>query len=194
MNGYLELIIGPMFSGKTSKLIELYNLQKYHNSNLCSIAVINYQQDTRYSKTKLSSHDRLEVPCIFCENLYDVLESDEISSSKLILINEGQFFPDLYEATIELVEKQNKHVYIAGLDGDFRRQPFGDILKLVPISDKVTKLRSQCMNLIGIEKTACKENAIFSYRINENKDQIHIGSSDSYMPLCRNCYLLKTTT
>jgi thymidine kinase len=185
MNGYLELIIGPMFSGKTSKLIQIYNLQKIYNFNLCNIAVINYVKDTRYSNTTLTNHDKLEIPCLFCENLSEILDSDEIKNSKLVLINEGQFFKDLYDVTIELVEKRQKHVYIAGLDGDFKRNPFGDMMRLIPICDKIDKLHAWCANC------TTKERAIFSHRINSSEDQVQIGGSDSYVPLCRGCYLSK---
>jgi thymidine kinase len=174
--GYLELIIGPMYSGKTSKLLELYK-----QFTFCGIKtlVINYDEDTRYSDTQLSTHDKLMIPCKRANILSrDVKEFDE---AKVILINEGQFFEDIVEWTMNAVEKYNKSVYICGLDGDFNREKFGSWLNLIPFCDKVTKLHSYC--------SLCKKKpAIFSHRLTNEKEQKVIGS-DNYVPLCRACYL-----
>jgi thymidine kinase len=99
----------------------------------------------------------------------------------VILINEGQFFEDLYDWTENMVEKNNKEVYICGLDGDFNRQKFGTILDLIPLCDKVTKIMSIC--------SICKngKKALFSLRLSDNKEQVLIGS-DCYKPCCRSCY------
>ena len=99
----------------------------------------------------------------------------------VILINEGQFFEDLVETVIEMVDVHKKQVHICGLDGDFRRQRFGTLLDLIPYSDKVEKLTAFC----GI----CKDGtpAVFSHRVSNESAQVVIGS-DNYMPLCRSCY------
>lgn len=177
-NGYLNLIIGPMFSGKTTYLIDIYN------KNLDKkILTINYAFDKRYSENMLSSHDKKEIPCIFCESLYQVNE-DEIERSDIILINEGQFFSDIYEKVQHWVDNLKKNIHIAALDGDFKRKPFGNFLDLICISDKVTKLYANC--------SMCKiNNALFSHRISNEKEKIVIGGNNKYIPLCRNCYLIK---
>jgi thymidine kinase len=174
--GYLELILGPMFSGKTTRLIELYH-QLYNTSN---IKVINYSGDTRYHSSMLSTHDKVMIPCIFTNKLSDVCEEKHLENIDVILINEGQFFPDLYEVVFNLVEVYKKRVYICGLDGDFKRKKFGALLDLIPICDKVIKLSAKC--------NTCKADAIFSHRITTEKQQVVIGS-DNYVPLCRTCYL-----
>ena len=79
--GYLELIVGPMFSGKTTRLIEIYN--KYQQKN---VIAINYSQDTRYSDTMLSSHDKKMIPCLFADNLNSVLEHPDIIKKIIIRI------------------------------------------------------------------------------------------------------------
>jgi thymidine kinase len=175
-SGYLELILGPMFSGKTTRLIQHYKAYKFIGKK---IVVINYSLDTRYSETMLSSHDRIEIPCIFTSTLSD--KSMWIDAD-VILINEGQFFGDLLETVVEMVDVYKKQVHICGLDGDFRRQRFGTLLDLVPYSDKVEKLNAFC----GI----CKNGnlAVFSHRVSSESAQVVIGS-DNYMPLCRACYL-----
>jgi thymidine kinase len=173
--GYLELILGPMFSGKTTRLIQHYKAYKFIGKK---IVVINYSLDTRYSETMLSSHDRIEIPCVFTSELSD--QSLWIDAD-VILINEGQFFGDLVEMVVEMVDVHKKKVHICGLDGDFRRNRFGSLLDLIPYSDKVEKLSAFC----GLCRNGTP--AIFSHRISCESDQVVIGS-DNYMPLCRGCY------
>jgi thymidine kinase len=172
---YLELIIGPMFSGKTSRLIEIYKQCKFCN---ISVIAINYSLDTRYDPLLLTTHDQIKIPCIQTTDLLTVLNSVKVY--QVVLINEGQFFSDLY-AFVELMLKQQKQIYICGLDGDFERKKFGQILDLIPLCDKVTKLSSLC--------SLCQNGTpgIFSHRLTCEKDQTIIGS-DNYIPVCRNCY------
>jgi thymidine kinase len=177
MSGYLEIILGPMFSGKTTYLINKYNDYMKQNK---TVAVINFSDDTRYHDKMLSSHDKLMIPCIFSRKIEDLLNTNDIQNSDAILINEGQFFEDLYDSVIYMVEKLNKRVYICGLDGDFKRKKFGTILDLIPLSDKITKLQSKCHT--------CDIPALFSHRITQETLQVVIGV-DNYIPLCRNCYL-----
>jgi thymidine kinase len=139
--GYLEIIIGPMFSGKTSKLLDLYKQYKFCN---LKVAVINHSEDTRYDNTLLSSHDKVMIPCIQTTKLNYLTDNDEIYDSDVILINEGQFFQGLFETVLMMVEGENKVVYICGLDGDFKREKFGDLLDLIPYCDRVEKLSSLC--------------------------------------------------
>lgn len=183
-DGYLELFLGPMFSGKTTQLIQIYKTYKYIGK---SVAVINYMDDVRYDNTQLSSHDKIMIPCIFVEKIGNIWYDErhtfykDLHDADVILINEGQFFDDLFQIVLEMVETKNKKVYICGLDGDFQRNKFGQLADLIPYCDKVTKLQSLC--------SVCKngKKAIFSHRITHEKSQIVIGS-DNYMPLCRNCY------
>ena len=117
------------------------------------------------------------------DSIYKTLTAnfDEISASDIILINEGQFFEDLYDAAIYLVEKLKKRVYIAGLDGDFKQEKFGRLLDLIPKCDEVIKLHAICAK--------CRDGtpAIFSMRITTESDQVVIGT-DNYMAVCRGCY------
>ena len=182
MNGYLELILGPMFSGKTSKILDIYKQCEFSN---IPVVVINHTSDKRYSETMLSTHDLKMIPCIQASSLCDAMEileiKNKISDATVILINEGQFFKDLYEWTEMMIETNHKEIYICGLDGDFNRNKFGQILDLIPLCDKVTKLKSLC--------SMCKNGtkALFSLRVTEEKEQVLIGS-DCYKPVCRACY------
>jgi thymidine kinase len=192
MSGYLELFIGPMFSGKTSKLLEIYKQNIFCK---IPIIVINHSSDTRYHQTMLSTHDKIMIPCIQTTNLIDIWNYDDLEEpidenlmkihfqfreAQVVLINEGQFFPDLVKCVEELLIDKKK-IYICGLDGDFERKKFGTILDLIPLCDKVTKMTSLC----GI----CKDGTpgIFSLRLTKEKEQFLIGS-DNYIPVCRECY------
>ena len=184
--GYLELIAGPMYSGKTSKLLDIY--KKYNFCDMKTL-VINYAEDTRYSPDMLSTHERIMIPCVRGSSLKEVANiveghpTEEFMEASIILVNEGQFFKDIVPWVTMAVEEYKKTVYVCGLDGDFQRNRFGNWLDLVPMCDKVTKLHSFC--------NKCKRKpAIFSYRVSSETTQKLIGS-DSYIPLCRLCYNLQ---
>jgi thymidine kinase len=193
-SGYLEIILGGMYAGKTSRLVEIYKQCTFCN---ISVAVINHSIDNRYDKELLSTHDKIKIPCIKTKRLFDIwsdsidMESNvelvprirdnfKVSRSSVILINEGQFFPDLEEFVKKLL-LNGKKVYVCGLDGDFERKKFGQILDLIPLCDKVTKLTSLC--------SMCKNGTlgIFSKRISCEQIQTVVGT-DNYIPVCRSCY------
>jgi len=184
-SGYLGIILGPMFSGKTSRLIQIYKTHSYIGKK---IAVINHSSDTRYTDTMLSTHDKLMIPCLFISDVKEAWLNpnspfyNQLRESDTILVNEAQFFTDLKQIVLEMVEKMNKHVVICGLDGDFKRNPFGEILSLVPYCDSVEKLTSLCAQ--------CRDGTpgVFSNRISNEEHQVVVGS-DNYQPLCRKCYL-----
>lgn len=174
--GYLEIIVGPMYSGKTSKLIEIYKQCIFCN---ISVTVINHEIDNRYDEHLLSNHNEIKIPCIKTNKLMSIFERI-ISDSDVVLINEGQFFLDL-EEFIKLLLSHNKKVFVCGLDGDFERKKFGQILDLIPLCDKITKLTSLC----GLCKNGTP--GIFSKRITQEKEQTIVGS-DNYIPVCRKCF------
>lgn len=173
----LKLYIGPMFSGKTSKIMEIY--YKYIKTDM-NVMVINHSFDVRYSNTMLSNHNKEMIPCRWTDSLSNIL-CEEITNVDVILINEGQFFSDLYKCVKKWVEIEGKKVYVCGLDGDSNRKKFGEILDIIPIADKVVKLNALC--------SLCKNGtkAAFTLRLTQETSQILIGS-DCYKPVCRNCY------
>ena len=190
--GYLELIIGPMYSSKSTRLVEIYKQCKFCN---IPVSIINHTIDKRYHDTMLSTHDKVMAPCLQANKLSDIWtnsgfiesgnQSDKyannlLRSSDVILINEGQFFPDLYEVVVDMLDN-NKKVYVCGLDGDFERKKFGTILDLIPLCDKVNKLTSLC--------SLCRDGTpgIFSMRLTTETEQTVVGS-DNYIPVCRKCY------
>jgi thymidine kinase len=198
--GYLEIILGPMYASKTTRLVEIYNQCKF-----CDIPVvaINHDIDSRYDEDHtIVTHDKTKIPCLKTNILKHIWKpeirslSDETGSinqssanclitkySKVVLINEGQFFDDLYEVVNDMVN-HGKQVYVCGLDGDFERKKFGQILDLIPLCDKVTKLTSLC--------SLCKNGTpgIFSMRLTNEMEQTVVGS-ENYIPVCRECYTSK---
>lgn len=193
-SGYLEIVLGSMYSGKSTRLVEIYNQCIFCN---ISVTVINHSIDNRYDDELLSTHDKIKIPCIKTERLFDIwidpvnMEENvaliprikdkfKVATSDVILINEGQFFPDLEEFVTCLLN-ENKQIYVCGLDGDFERKKFGQILDLIPLCDKVYKLTSLC--------SLCKNGnkGIFSMRLTGEKEQTVVGS-DNYIPVCRSCY------
>lgn len=184
MTGSLHLHLGPMFSGKTSRLIQISKTRNY----ICKkVVVVNYAEDKRYHQTMLSTHDKVMIPCIMTCTLGEIWGLPEhthhadLRSADTVLINEGQFFDDLYSVVLDMVENYGKEVHVCGLDGDFKRNEFGEILKLIPYADSVEKMSALC----GF----CKDGtpAIFSHRVSTETVQVIIGS-DNYVPLCRKCY------
>ena len=178
--GYLELILGPMFSGKTSTLKKIYDQCMYCN---IPVMVINYEADNRYCDASfMSTHDKIMIPCVKGLSILEILEQnkEQVNESEVILINEGQFFKDI-DTVIHLVENLHKRVYICGLDGDFKKNKIGSLLDLIPHCDNVYKLKSLC--------SECRngKSGLFSYRITAETDQVVIGV-ENYKPVCRACF------
>ena len=174
----LKIIIGCMFSGKSTKIFEMYNTYKNQNKN---ILLINHQKDTRYGNNVISSHDKKQLPCLSCLNLNSIVNINNYKKCDVIMIDEAQFFPDLFDFVIKAVDIDNKEVVIAGLDGDYKKNEFGDILKLIPHCDDVIKLKAKCYY--------CNiNNAIFTKRIIDSNEQFLVGGYDTYKPVCRNHY------
>ena len=178
--GYLELILGPMFSGKTSTLKKIYDQCMYCNM---PVMVINYEADNRYCDASfMSTHDKIMIPCVKWVSILEILEQnkEKVNESEVILINEGQFFKDI-DTVIHLVEDLHKRVYICGLDGDFKKNKIGSLLDLIPHCDNVYKLKSLC--------SECRngKSGLFSYRITAETDQVVIGV-ENYKPVCRACF------
>ena len=179
--GYLKVILGPMFSGKTTELIRIYN--KYNSCNI-RCCIINHITDKRYDEEKMSNHNGVMLPS---HNLNQLQESLHlIVNYDIFLINEGQFFEDLYDIVNLLVNMHKKRVYVCGLDGDYKRRKFGSILDIVPLCDEVVKLKAIC-------KKCKRKPGIFTHRLSNEQEQTVIGN-DNYMSLCRNCYNMNIST
>jgi thymidine kinase len=165
-----------MFSGKSSEILKIINRYKSIEKK---ILVINHKINNRYGSVFLSTHDKnFYNDCIVLEYLSELKKID-YHQYDVIIIDELQFFEDALVEILFLVEYEKKIVICSGLDGDFERKPFGDVLKLIPFCDRVTKLSALC--------SLCKNGnlAHFSKRISSENKQTHVGDINSYLPVCR---------
>ena len=176
----LELIIGPMFAGKTSVLQSIH--RRWKSLGFICVAY-KPQMDTRYSKESITSHDQIHTSATTVTHLMECLKTEEYKSANLILIEEAQFFTDLFEFVMLSVEENKKQVVVAGLDGDKYRMPFGQILNLIPYTDRIQKLTAFC-RLCGDGTPA-----LFSFCSSKKQDQILVGASENYQAVCRKHYL-----
>ena len=174
--GKIELILGPMFSGKSTRLIEL--MRKYVYKAKKTI-MVKYYADQRYSeKSEVVTHDLIKYDSINCKllrNSFDTLKQYDV-----IGIDEGQFFADLVEVCEELA-LMGKIILIAALNGDFRMEPFPVIQRIISKSDKIKLLKAYCFN--------CHKDAKFSLRIVQSNETVLIGAGEAYKPACRECHV-----
>ena len=175
----LDIIIGPMFGGKSTELIRRIRKLDVLNKQYASIKPT---VDNRYSYNKIVSHNNDKINCNCYNLINDFIKNTELKNMDTIFIEEGQFFNDLKEGVIKLVEHFNCNVVIVGLDGDSNRNKFGQILDLIPYSDTCIKITALCK--------ICNDGtpAIFSHRKNKNKNQVEVGAY-MYESLCRKHYL-----
>lgn len=137
-----------------------------------------YAADTRYSVESVASHDHRLLPALPCRLLSEIPVATW-SGFDVVAIDEGQFFADLVEFS-EMCANAGKIVIIAALDGDFRRKPFGRVLELIPMAERIDKLTAVC--------TRCCSDAAFTQRTVASTEIELIGGAESYRPVCRACF------
>ncbi|XP_054714549.1 thymidine kinase, cytosolic-like [Uloborus diversus] len=172
--GHIQIIFGPMFSGKTTELIR--RLQRYQIANHVCL-IVKYAHDSRYSSTGIATHDKKTLDAVSATTLSTLIADAQKYS--VVGIDEGQFFPDTVSFAEEMANR-GKIVIVAALDGTYQREGFGDILNLVPLAESVIKLTSVCM--------VCFENASYTKRIGSETQLEIIGGTEKYMAVCRSCY------
>lgn len=194
----LKIYLGPMYSGKTTELIRNYNRFRKYKQLIIDFdteieckkdkIVIELESNLYYYEDNLCNHNKQEIQCLNLANIntleqFYIQNTDIINDVKIIHINEAQFFHDLKQVVINLIEKYKVNIYLYGLDGDFKRNKFGELIDLIPYCDSITKLKGVCNN--------CDNNALFSHRTCKGDQQMLINDSneDKYIPLCRDCYL-----
>lgn len=172
----LEVIIGCMYSGKSTELIRRVKRLKSIGMRCC---VINHSNDTRVDGNYVQTHDGNKFVAIKTNDLI----LTRVHDYDVIAIDEAQFFSNLQTAVTLMLRKQ-KFVIVAGLSGDYRRQKFGDILDLVPMADDVTFKRALCKMCRHPGRPAS-----FTKRLDQNEDTISVSSR--YISVCRQCFDLK---
>ncbi|KAI6239682.1 Thymidine kinase, cytosolic [Aphelenchoides fujianensis] len=136
--GSINLIVGPMFSGKTTELLRQC---RRHTLAKRKVVVVKYKKDTRYDDVMVSTHDSLKMEGLRAMKLEDVWA--KLMESDVVGIDEGQFFEDVVEGA-EKLANEGKTVIVAALDGDYQRKQFESIAKLVPLAEKVEKITAVC--------------------------------------------------
>ena len=179
--GYLSVITGPMYCGKSTEIIRIGN--KYLSIGKKVLAV-NFAKDKRYDENgKICSHNFEKFDnTVALDNLSNIFE--KINDVDIILIDEVQFFKNALKHIRQLVEEYHKTVIVAGLDGDFMRCPFGDVCKLVAYADEAKKMNAICY----LGKTI--QDAPFSKRLVKSNQQELIGSKGIYLASSREVYNL----
>jgi thymidine kinase len=182
--GRLELIIGPMYASKTTELIKISNRYK---SIKKKILAVNHRINNRYGTCNIISHDSKELDnCKVLDHLGELITTDYIdlyNEADIIIIEELQFFEDAYDFITHATDVDHKIIIAAGLDGDSNREPFGDVLKLIPYAEKVTKLSAFCKK--------CEDGTLGYYtkRLVNNKDKVLVGAENEFIAVCRRHYL-----
>ena len=173
--GWIEVICGSMFSGKTEELIRRMKRAEFANLN---VQIFKPSIDTRYHGNNVVSHDAnsiLSTP---------VDKSQRIpllcSNVDVVGIDETQFFDDDIVDVCQLLANKGLRVIVAGLDTDFKAQPFGPMPQLLAVAEYITKLHAICVKCGGL--------ANHSYRKNNEGDLVLLGEKDLYEPRCRTCY------
>ena len=173
--GKIKLIIGPMFSGKSTMLTD--TVRKFVYKGMKTV-LVNFAADKRYDKEgKIVTHEQVKYNALSCYQLQDNLT--ELMKYDVIGIDEGQFFPDLVEVS-ETLCKNGKIVVVSALSGNFKMEPFENVSKLISKADKIKLLKAYCF--------FCHKRAGFSLRTVRNDKEILIGASDMYRPVCKACY------
>lgn len=173
--GWIELITGSMFSGKTEELIRRLKRAQLANQK---VEIFKPQIDVRYSPNEVTSHDANSILSTPVSSSANILLY--VTDANVIGIDEAQFFDmGLIEVCNELANR-GKRVIVSGLDMDFKGVPFGPIPSLMATAEYITKLHAICMN--------CGNLAHYSHRKNNTEKQIVLGEKDTYEPLCRTCF------
>ena len=176
-NGWIEIICGPMFCGKTEELIRRLKRALIAKKN---VSIFKPLMDDRYSTDHIVSHNNNSIKSKSIKDINEIL--NYCKDSDVIGIDEAQFFNnEIIDISNQLANK-GKRVIIAGLDKDYLEKPFGPISNLLSKAEYITKLYAICVQ--------CGKKAFFSKRISGENEQIIVGEKDKYEARCRKCFQL----
>ncbi len=173
--GWIEVISGSMFSGKTEEL-----LRRLRRAKIAKLRVEIFKPlvDNRYSSEEVVSHDANTIRCTTVESSGNILLLS--ADTDVIGIDEAQFFDAGLVGVCNALANQGIRVIVAGLDMDFQGKPFGPVSGLLAIAEYVTKVHAICVR--------CGDLAHFSYRFTTSSKLVEVGAGESYEAVCRSCY------
>ncbi len=174
-SGWIEVVCGSMFSGKTEELIRRVRRAKIANQK---VIIFKPVTDVRYDIKKVISHDHNEIDSLPIRQSKDILKYT--SGIEVVGIDEAQFFDSDLPDICQQIALRGIRVIVAGLDMDYLGRPFGPIPHLLAISEYITKVHAICPH--------CGNLATHSYRLSEETDTVVLGEKDKYEPRCRTCY------
>jgi len=175
-SGWIEVICGSMFSGKTQELIRRLKLAMIARQ---TVQVFNSHLDTRYAHESIVSHDRTSLSAIPVSDAKQILEKVS-PETQVVGIDEIHFFgPDIIKV-VQTLADSGKRVIVAGLDMDYKGEPFINVAKLMALAEFVTKNLAICM--------VCGNPAHYSQRLTSSGERIEVGAGDKYEARCRKCF------
>jgi len=179
-SGWIEVMTGSMFSGKTEELIRRLRRTQFAHQNLI---IYKPRADSRYSKDRVVSHDSNFLESKAVQNASQILFYAE--EFEVVGIDEAQFFDDELINVCNELANRGKRVIVAGLDMDFTGKPFGPIPQLMATAEYVTKVHAICIR--------CGNLANYSHRTTQEDKLVLLGETDAYEPLCRKCFIEANT-
>lgn len=174
--GWIEVICGSMFSGKTEELIRRVHRAEYARQK---IQVFKPKIDNRYEEEQIVSHSQMKTPSTIVETANEIHELVRYDT-EVVAIDEVQFFDEEIVNICAKLADNGKRVLVAGLDQDYRGLPFGPMPNLLAIAEYITKLNAICVK--------CGNPASRTQRLTKDKNQVIVGASDIYEARCRNCH------
>jgi thymidine kinase len=173
--GWIEVICGSMFSGKTEELIRRLRRAQIAKQK---VAIFKPRIDTRYSSNHLISHNKQKIPSKSVKKAEDILKL--VGDCQVIGIDEAQFFDEKLVDVCKRLADSGKRVIVAGLDKDYRGKPFEPIPQLLCEAEYITKTLAICMK--------CGNPANYTQRITKSTERVLLGATDIYEARCRNCF------
>lgn len=173
--GWIEVICGSMFSGKSEELIRRLRRAIIARQK---VAIFKPRIDTRYSSDHIVSHSELKIPSRLVDNAWEILQQS--LEAQVVGIDEAQFFDQELVVVCQKLANMGKRVIVAGLDTDYRGEPFEPIPQLLAIAEYITKTHAICV--------ICGNPANYTQRKTTDRDRVVVGAADIYEARCRNCF------
>jgi thymidine kinase len=175
-SGWIEVVTGPMFSGKSEELIRLLRRAAIARQR---VEVFKPALDNRFHSTDVVSHSQWRIPCEVVDRADEILARVD-PRTEVVGIDEAQFFDEALPAVCNHLASLGKRVIVAGLDMDYRGIPFGPMPTILAVAEKVHKISAIC--------SCCGAPAAYTQRLTESREQVVVGAADIYEARCRRCH------